>query len=217
MILGIDLSDGSLSLSLRQNQQEIILFKKQLNHMELSPSVLQNLLQKEHIDLSVLKRLALISGPGNYTGLRASILLIRSLALQLHIPVWHLTRLEASMFACQGFGAPVWVSQFVRMNQYYFGKGHYRDESGFCFEVSPQTGDANELLVAWTKSPSPVIGDWTDIPSSAPLSLALPVSALTLWCEKTVRPGSDWRDIQPFYIRPAVNPTPGQAVKQNQS
>lgn len=217
MILGVDLSDSSLSLSLRQHQQEIILFKKQLNHMELSPSILQHLLQKERINLSALERLALISGPGNYTGLRASILLIRSIALQFQLPVWHLTRLEAVLFGCQGLAAPVWVSQSVRMNQYYFGKGHYRAESGFCFEVIPQTGNADALIAAWTKSPSLFIGDWTDQLQAPFLPMILPVSALTLWCEKTAIQGSDWREIKPFYIRPAVNPTHGQAVEQSRS
>lgn len=208
MILGIDLSDGFLSLSLRQNQQEIILFKKRLNHMELSPYLLQRILEAEQINLSEIQRLALISGPGNYTGLRASTLLMRSLSIQLHRPIWHLTRLEALIFACRNYPKPVWTSQFVRMNQYYFAKGQYHAESGFCFAIQPQTGTADDVYTAWTKSPEVLFGDWTEKQALLHCPSATHVSALTSWCEESPTAGAHWSEVHPFYIRPAVNSTP---------
>lgn len=204
MVLSIDLSDGSLTLSLRREQEEIILFKKRLNHVEQTPHILQNLFRAENISLSELKRLAFISGPGNYTGLRASILIIRSLAMRWNLPVWHLTRLQAMLFACQHLHKSIWVSQFVRMNQYYFAKGLFSSE-GFRFDLAPQTATAESLKSHWEQSPGLAIGDWTNLPQVKCLPEILTVSALSQWCSTTTEKPTAWNEIEPFYIRPAVN------------
>jgi len=204
MILGIDASQSSISLSFRYNQQEIILFKKKLNQFELLPLILQNLLSSQGIELQTLKRIAIITGPGNYTSLRASILVARSLASLYQLPVWGLNRLEMQLYAQRQLDESIWATQFVRMGQFYFAKGQYID-SEFHYDLAPQTASEQDLKTNWLQSPGLISGDWENTETNFK-KVALPElsSALSEWCEDTLQAETGWQNLVPFYIRPAV-------------
>jgi tRNA threonylcarbamoyl adenosine modification protein YeaZ len=78
--------------------------------------LLEDLLQEAGLGWSDLTRLAVGTGPGNFTGVRISVAAARGLALGLGIPAIGITRLEALAF---GLPRPITVVEDARRGEVY--------------------------------------------------------------------------------------------------
>jgi tRNA threonylcarbamoyl adenosine modification protein YeaZ len=78
--------------------------------------LLEDLLQAAGLGWSDLTRLAVGTGPGNFTGVRISVAAARGLALGLGIPALGITRLEALAF---GLPRPITVVEDARRGEVY--------------------------------------------------------------------------------------------------
>jgi tRNA threonylcarbamoyl adenosine modification protein YeaZ len=78
--------------------------------------LLEELLQAAGLGWSDLTRLAVGTGPGNFTGVRISVAAARGLALGLGIPAIGITRLEALAF---GLPRPITVVEDARRGEVY--------------------------------------------------------------------------------------------------
>lgn len=78
--------------------------------------LLEELLREAGLGWSDLTRLAVGTGPGNFTGVRISVAAARGLALGLGIPAVGITRLEALAF---GLPRPITVMEDARRGEVY--------------------------------------------------------------------------------------------------
>jgi tRNA threonylcarbamoyl adenosine modification protein YeaZ len=78
--------------------------------------LLEDLLREAGLGWSDLTRLAVGTGPGNFTGVRISVAAARGLALGLGIPAVGITRLEALAF---GLPRPIMVVEDARRGEVY--------------------------------------------------------------------------------------------------
>lgn len=78
--------------------------------------LLEDLLREAGLGWSDLTRLAVGTGPGNFTGVRISVAAARGLALGLGIPAIGITRLEALAF---GLPRPITVVEDARRGEVY--------------------------------------------------------------------------------------------------
>ena len=148
--------------------------------------LLEDLLREAGLGWSDLTRLAVGTGPGNFTGVRISVAAARGLALGLGIPAIGITRLEALAF---GLPRPITVVEDARRGEVYV--------QGF-------GSDASEALLLDGSDLSHVL-ETSHLTGSAAGPAALP-AAVPL-AEAMVRLAAD-RDLPqprpaPFYLRGA--------------
>ena len=81
--------------------------------------MIEELLAAEGLQWSDLTRLAVGTGPGNFTGIRIAVALVRGLALGLKIPALGVTGFEALVF---GQDLPLWTLIDAPRGQFYAQK-----------------------------------------------------------------------------------------------
>jgi tRNA A37 threonylcarbamoyladenosine modification protein TsaB len=173
-----------------------------LKHYESLPNYLEAQLDRLKILPREISKIAVIIGPGNYTGLRATLSLVRTWHMLYDTPVICKNRLETMLY-CMTLhtSEEVMVSQSVRMEEFFILKGkaapdkkfeitqpllkiHRKDWLSYAAKL-PVYGDSldNTLLphaMIW-EDMAPALARWV-----SPLSSASPLS-----------------DITPLYIRQA--------------
>jgi len=99
MLLAIDTSGPYCSAALWSLKQDICLVQQSENlgrgHAERLMPMLEELLAKQNAKWTDIKKLAVVIGPGSFTGLRVGIATARGLALALGVPCAGVTVFEA--------------------------------------------------------------------------------------------------------------------------
>jgi tRNA threonylcarbamoyladenosine biosynthesis protein TsaB len=209
-LLAIDASEKTISICLHQSGQQLELYTDALNRVEQLPRLIKALLGRHSLSPGELGGLSLIHGPGSYTGLRASLLVAKSLALYSQVPVMVKKRHEVSLFAYRTYSGPVLSFQSVRLGQYYIALGQYLG-SEFEYLVAPCLQTEQELIEIQKKFSCPVIGDWPFNTEEQAQVLMQPDLAQVLaeWSDLIFVPCTI-EQLVPFYVREAVL-TPAKA------
>ncbi len=195
--LGIDASALKTSLGLLPHTGEMLSFSETLDSFEHLPLFVYQALEKAGCKIVDIKKIGLILGPGNYTGLRCSLLMAKSFASIYPIQLAGRNRLDTIIYANRDKKLPVMASQYVRMNQYYVAIGRYINDK-VEYTLAPQLISEAEWQTHSQGSESLIIGDQPQKPTPD-LKLG-PV--LAQWVSNSV----DKEDLlEPFYIRPAVS------------
>ncbi len=205
MILSLDGTQPQLSWCLRHNDTLLFSENVKLSHYEKLPEHLQKAFETQGISPADISRLAVIVGPGNYTGLRTSLAFVRTWHLLHQTPVVCKNRLETMVYAANQNAptTPVWISQFVRMQQYFIARGHYTSD-GIKWLVDPVKVKQEEW---YQRVEGEVCGDLP--PEHGAIALHTDIwnhlsPTLAEWAQHT----HDYRilhDIVPLYTRAAVN------------
>lgn len=196
MLLSLDASLPHFSWCLQSDNQILAEDASPLKHYENLPHYLQQIFEQHHIVPQDIQQLAIIKGPGNYTGLRASLALVRTWHLVWGTPVVCKNRLETMLYhVCQTESKEVAIAQAVRMNEYFILKGK-KTEHGFdithplekingqqwdsylkdatVFGDAPPEKSGIQESVQWTHL-SPVLAQWTlETASYTPLEAMVP-------------------------------------------
>ncbi|PKL75051.1 MAG: tRNA (adenosine(37)-N6)-threonylcarbamoyltransferase complex dimerization subunit type 1 TsaB [Candidatus Melainabacteria bacterium HGW-Melainabacteria-1] len=215
-ILSLDASNQTLSFCLRSQGQILSLQHHPQAHIEHLPGLLQSCLDTQGIEARNLDVVAILSGPGSYTGLRGTMLVARSLLSLSGVPVMLRRSPEIMLYACREIASPVLVAQSVRQQQYYFAVGQYSPShpsqtEGIHYLLAPQIGSHEDLLQALQSFACPVAGDWPENikPNPRIISMRSFAEELANWAENDFNPTKaavPLDNLIPFYIRPAVNP-----------
>jgi tRNA threonylcarbamoyl adenosine modification protein YeaZ len=206
--LSIDASQTMIEVCLRQDKQTIKLIQQKLNSIEHLPLFVSEILKELHLNLNKLSSISLINGPGSYTSLRACVLLVKSMAISLKVPVMSRKRTEVLIYACQHLNKPVLAVQFVRQAQYYAALGQYRSQA-IKYVGEAQLMNQEEILTLQHEHQCPVIGDWPKehLEGINPIEFQQATEYLARWAEESFE--AEAIDLlEPFYIRPAVQTTP---------
>lgn len=205
MLLSLDASLSHFSWCLQHQNQILAQDHLRLSHYESLPLYLKAELKKLSISPLQIDRLAVIYGPGNYTGLRASLALVRTWHMLYGTPVVCKNRLETLLYvASLDTHKEIMVSQSVRMNEFFILKGKRNTEQSV------------EITQALLKIPAAVWSEQAEglsVYGDAPEG-ELPVSniqahwqhlapVLATWAAQE-NPVDSLIDILPLYTRQAV-------------
>lgn len=210
-ILSMDASHKHIYIAYQEKSFKLLL-SQPLEKAEILPFYLQEALREHNLEINSIQRVGLITGPGNYTSLRASILLARSFAWLYNIKIVAKTRLEVLFYLHRSQNQPILVNQSVRQGQFYTALGQYQD-TGISYTIPPKICNEEELAHLVEKHTGPIFGDWqkgTSSPevSDTPMAEQI-IQALSQWTIQSSETSS-FEDIKPFYIRPAVVPSKGK-------
>ena len=89
-ILNIDTATESASISLSSDEKAVLGSMKnedQKDHAAWIHSAIQQLLSEHNVTMQQLKAVAVIAGPGSYTGLRVGMATAKGICYTLHIPL----------------------------------------------------------------------------------------------------------------------------------
>ncbi len=177
-----------------------------LNHYESLPNYLESQLHRLNISPREISKIAIIVGPGNYTGLRATLSLVRTWHMIHDTPVVCKNRLETMLYyVTQHISEEVMISQSVRMEEFFVLKG--RATPGEDFVITQKLLKTNRSDWHQYADKCPVYGD--------PLSESLlPYNtiwdnlapALARWAT-SIKSGNSLSEMTPLYIRQAAQQT----------
>jgi tRNA threonylcarbamoyl adenosine modification protein YeaZ len=166
-------------------------------HSELATVKLQELLQLSGLTLSDLTHLAVVVGPGSFTGIRVGINLARTLAYSLSIAVASFNSL--SLLAHRYLQEGERGTLALKAVQHYFYAAAYLKQADGLLEVTPPASVEHQHLIDLAHGQAKVLieGESTDF------STDIEARELIEWLERW--PNSkhlfSWKDVKPLYIR----------------
>lgn len=203
LILAVDTSGAQGSLALAHWDQSFkwrrqTAWTKKAMHSELATVELQKLLKESDSDLKDLTYLAVNIGPGSFTGLRVGLSLVKTLAYSLALPVFAVNSLELLAQTKARPGENVFIAIKAVQDQYYaaaYGIGTdglanplLEPRSLAESELSPMAATCNSVWIEGRTAgftPHTEAKDLLDVLSHASFK----------------RPISDWKTVEPLYVR----------------
>lgn len=157
-ILIIDTSTSFLSVSLACNGKEIDTYQsiESLNHAKYITTSIISLLEKNNLELSALKAIAVHCGPGSFTGLRVGSSVAKGLCFGLEIPLISVKGIEAisKTLSKQNSQHSFFTLIDARRNNFYFSyfdiEKNYLHPSSFANEeeiLSIQKNISNTVII----------------------------------------------------------------------
>ncbi len=135
-LLAIDTSGARLQLGLAVDGEVLTEVEaRERGHAEILFDRIAALLARANLSYEELRRVAVITGPGSFSGLRIGLAAARGLGLALSIPVIGVPRLLALSLVATGSG-PVGVLIDARRDEAYVER----------FEAPGETGDGPRLV-----------------------------------------------------------------------
>lgn len=99
LILAINSAEAACDIALVRNARVLAETKEEMTRGQDGrlPGLVTELLAAGSVELADLDRLAVVTGPGSFTGIRIGVSFVRGLALALDIPALGLSSLEAGL------------------------------------------------------------------------------------------------------------------------
>lgn len=99
LILALNTAEAACDIALVRDDTVLVEAKETMARGQDArlPGLVQELLDAAGVELEDLDRLAIVTGPGSFTGIRIGVAFARGLALALDIPAIGLTSLEAGL------------------------------------------------------------------------------------------------------------------------
>ena len=99
LILAINSAEAACDIALVRNARVLAETKEEMTRGQDGrlPGLVTELLAAASVELADLDRLAVVTGPGSFTGIRIGVSFVRGLALALDIPALGLSSLEAGL------------------------------------------------------------------------------------------------------------------------
>ncbi|MGE3727084.1 MAG: tRNA (adenosine(37)-N6)-threonylcarbamoyltransferase complex dimerization subunit type 1 TsaB [Candidatus Sericytochromatia bacterium] len=218
LILGLDTTQPTVQISLLEENQKLFVGEHFTSRMESLPGLLKRLFDNFDFQPQNLSAIGIITGPGNYTGIRAGMMVVKTLTYRYQIPLYGLSKLEASLYGLRSLNMPLSPIFNVRQGQIYTGLGKWEERA--VYKVEPHSSD----LETWLKrleeeAPSGLLCSPDPLPDQKTwLPLGNLANAVAEWTREQLKCADPPQtEVQPFYIRPAVQTGPAQARSDRQN
>jgi tRNA threonylcarbamoyladenosine biosynthesis protein TsaB len=218
LFLAFDTSTSKGGVAITENGQVLtsLVWEREGSHGELLTPAIEKCLEKSGRTLRDLDALALVHGPGSFTGVRIAVNAARTLGYALHKPVYAFDTAEALAASCPRRDLPLailinahknllFVSTFIWTNEWVrktalsvmtlevlttsINETHLCVGDGFTEFDSVMSSSLKNLLVR-----DPILPD-------EPSPEALGLLAFRESSRASGRKPLDWKDVQALYIR----------------
>jgi tRNA threonylcarbamoyladenosine biosynthesis protein TsaB len=177
-LLVIDTSSSICTVALAQNDRNTVRrIEGARSHGQFLLATIEEVIKIAGVGLDQLDALAVVAGPGSFTGIRIGVGVVQGLATALNIPVILLSSLEwlaSSAFAKHSCSASL-VCRIARDSEYY-SACYVRDREEDQGRLGPEKiGLAQEIVVPEATGDQPIaaVGDgWLDLDAFNPDLLA---------------------------------------------
>lgn len=167
-VLAIDAAGKSLSVALAEEDKLVAsaTLNVGLTHSQRLLPLVQALLESAAIAMSEIDMIAVVNGPGSFTGLRIGIATAKGLAEGCGVPLLTVSTMEAEAYAVRGMGAYICPMSDARRNEVYTA---VYDEAGAeiipPMAVSPEelAGRLNELAEGKSGMRFMLVGDAAEL------------------------------------------------------
>jgi len=209
-IIGIDTSRVPIRLAIRDSEGLLFQTTYRQEKMEHFPLFIQHILDLLEIPNQDLIGVGAITGPGNYTGLRAGLTWAKTMAQVLNLPLYGFNKLNVLLYGARHLKQKTSPLINIRQKQVYTTVGQYGDpidsDTPAFQSVLLETWIAQNKIahpdILYCGDPYDFDGE-PDFPFVSIENSADLVAQLT-WDAYQDNPDSHPYDILPFYIRPAV-------------
>jgi tRNA threonylcarbamoyl adenosine modification protein YeaZ len=186
---------GSLALAHIDGQGLKLLghvsWEKKAMHSELATVKLEELLRQTGKSLNALTHIAVVNGPGSFTGIRVGINLARTLAYGLGLPAATFNAL--SVLACKHLRENERGLFALKAVQHYYYAAVYERHAHELKEILPPRSMAEAELAAHGRA-------WIEGRTEA-FNPAVTATDLIEWLGCLPSHFSSWKDAKPLYIR----------------
>jgi tRNA threonylcarbamoyl adenosine modification protein YeaZ len=210
LILGLDTTQPLVQISLLGEAQKWLTSEHYLERMESLPALLKHLFEGLQFQPSDLSAIGFITGPGNYTSIRAGMMVVKTLTYRYQIPLYGLNKLEAALYSLRSLKQDLSPVFSVRQQQIYTGLGQWTDE-GVIYQVEPHSTTEQDWRNYLESHPAQICKADHEIlelsKTYLPLgNLAAAVAEYSFTRFKQNQ--APETEVLPFYIRPAVQTSP---------
>lgn len=174
---------------------EQTVWEKKAMHSELATLRLTELLSSTHKTLKDLTHLAVITGPGSFTGIRVGVNLARTLAYGLGIPVATFNSLAVLAFKNLRDGERGLVA--MKAVQQYFYTAIYEKSAQGMREILAPCSQSKAELDSHRAAAGKI---WIEGESTG-FSTHTEASDLVEWHNRHPASYFSWKDVKPLYIR----------------
>ena len=148
-ILAADTSTRTCSVALIQNDALIAETTTGMRetHSKHLMDMIDQLLTQARLDINALDALAVVKGPGSFTGLRIGISTVKGLAAATGIPVYGISALEALAWQCKGYATRIYPMIDARRDEVYTA-GYRVTDKGLDKQMAEQVGAPDKVVKA---------------------------------------------------------------------
>lgn len=200
-ILGLDTTQPHAQITLLNQDHTIVATEILLPRMEYLPRQLHHLFESLNLPPSQLHAAGFVTGPGNYTGIRVGLTVIKTLSLIYHVPLYGFTRMETALFSVRSLKQPVSPIFNIRQQQIYTALGQWQGHQAI-YSLPPQVCTWEHWQEKLSEQPLFFSSEPQPFPCLPLGNMALAAAELTKFYLEQSLPAPD--SIQAFYIRPAV-------------
>lgn len=196
----LDGSGPELGLAIRQTSQPLRLQRTPFASYESLTDWLIQSLAHQQILVDQITAVGIITGPGSYTGLRSSLLLVRTWAQTRKIPVWGCTHWELAFFEMREHPEEILCVQPIKQSHVLITRGRYQ-KNQIVYSLRPELILKTELALHLATPHVRLVSPFPDtLEGTLPLRDALFI--LGDWCLD--QPPTAWSQLAPFYAKPAT-------------
>ncbi|MGV3525634.1 MAG: hypothetical protein ACO1RX_15535 [Candidatus Sericytochromatia bacterium] len=196
----LDGSGPKLGLATCQTSQPLYLQRIPFESYETLTDYLSQSLATQQIEIEQIGALGVITGPGGYTGLRSSLLLVRTWAQTRQVPVWGCTHWELAFFEMRDSPEEVLFVQPIKHTHFLITRGRH-EKNQVVYSLRPELILKADLSLHLA---TPYVRLVSPFPETLEGAFTLRDSLLIMadWCP--VQPPTAWQQLVPFYAKPAT-------------
>lgn len=136
-LLSIDTTTPQLNLSLFEEEKPVLNLSLNLPKTERMVQLVRDLMAMCGVKPEQLKALAVVTGPGSYTSIRAGIIMVKTIGQHYDLPIISLNKSDLYVYQFRHLNTQICPIVDIRQKQVYTSIGKYHS-TGIEYKVKPK-------------------------------------------------------------------------------